>query len=98
MEVQKNDWLEFLFVYIKKRATVKPTVATVMQTVWTVGTGIVFSGDDLKSAELLVQLLKDNGDKGFIDDNLTAVLCSCAVAWVKQNPEMIPPLEADYIR
>ncbi len=57
-----------------------------------------FSGDDLKSAELLVQLLKDNGDKGFIDDNLTAVLCSCAVAWVKQNPEMIPPLEADYIR
>ena len=37
-----------------------------------------FSGDDLKSAELLVQLLKDNGDKGFIDDNLTAVLCSCA--------------------
>ena len=50
-----------------------------------------FSGDDLKSAELLVQLLKDNGDKGFIDDNLTAVLCSCAVAWVKQNPEMIPP-------
>lgn len=40
MEVQKNDWLEFLFVYIKKRATVKPTVATVMQTVWTVGTDI----------------------------------------------------------
>ncbi len=40
MEVQKNDWLEFLFVYIKKRATVKPTVATVMQTVWIVGTDI----------------------------------------------------------
>ena len=30
-----------------------------------------FSGDDLSSAELLVHLLKDNGDKGFIDDNLT---------------------------
>ncbi len=57
-----------------------------------------FSGDDLKSAELLVQLLKDNGDKGFIDDRLTTVLCSCAVAWVKQNPETIPPLEADYTR
>lgn len=57
-----------------------------------------FSGDDLKSAELLVQLLKDNGDEGFIDDNLTTVLCSCAVAWVKQNPETIPSLEADYIR
>ena len=57
-----------------------------------------FSGDDLKAAEILVQLLKDNGDKGFIDDNLTTVLCSCAVAWVKQNPETIPPLDADYIR
>lgn len=57
-----------------------------------------FSGDDLKAAEILVQLLKDNGDKGFIDDNLIAVLCSCAVAWVKQNPETTPPLEADYIR
>ena len=40
----------------------------------------------------------DNGDKGFIDDNLTTVLCSCAVAWVKQNPEAIPLLDADYIR
>ena len=57
-----------------------------------------FSGDDLSSAELLVHLLKDNGDKGFIDDNLTTVLCSCAIAWVKQNPETIPLLDADYIR
>ena len=57
-----------------------------------------FSGDDLRAAELLVHLLKDNGDKGFIDDNLTTVLCSCAVAWVKQNPEAIPLLDADYIR
>ena len=57
-----------------------------------------FSGDDLSSAELLVHLLKDNGDKGFIDDNLTTVLCSCAVAWVKQNSEAIPLLDADYIR
>ena len=57
-----------------------------------------FSGDDLSAAELLVHLLKDNGDKGFIDDNLTTVLCSCAIAWVKQNPEAIPLLDADYIR
>ena len=57
-----------------------------------------FSGDDLRAAELLVHLLKDNGDKGFIDDNLTTVLCSCAIAWVKQNPEAIPLLDADYIR
>ena len=57
-----------------------------------------FSEEDLKSAEILVQLIKENGDKGFIDDRLTTVLCSCAVAWVKQNPEVIAPLEADYIR
>ena len=57
-----------------------------------------FSGDDLSAAELLVHLLKDNGDKGFIDDNLTTVLCSCAIEWVKQNPETVPLLDADYIR
>ena len=61
-----------------------------------------FSGDDLSAAELLVHLLKhllkDNGDKGFIDDNLTTVLCSCAAAWVKQNPDTIQLLDADYIR
>lgn len=57
-----------------------------------------FKEKDLMSAELLVQLLKENGDKGFIDDHLTTVLCSCAMAWVKQNPKTIPPLEADYIR
>ena len=57
-----------------------------------------FKEKDLMSAELLVQLLKENGDKGFIDDHLTTVLCSCAMAWVKQNPQIIPPLEADYIR
>ena len=50
--------------------------------------------------EVLVQLLKDNGDKGFIDDRLTTVLCSCAVDWVKRNPnpEDIPLLDTDYNR
>lgn len=57
-----------------------------------------FKEKDLMSAEFLVQLLKENGDKGVIDDHLTTVLCSCAMAWVKQNPQIIPPLEADYIR
>lgn len=61
-----------------------------------------FSGDDLKSAEVLVELLKDNGNKGVIDDRLTEVLCSCAVAWVKQNPDPknidYNPSEADYSR
>ncbi len=57
-----------------------------------------FDDEDLKVAEVLVQLLKENGDKGFIDDRLTAVLCSCAMAWVKQNPEVIAPLKAEYSR
>lgn len=57
-----------------------------------------FNDEDLKVAEVLVQILKENGDKGFIDDHLTTVLCSCAMAWVKQNPEVMPPLKADYNR
>ena len=57
-----------------------------------------FNEEDLKAAEVLVQLLKENGNKGFIDDRLTTVLCSCAMTWVKQNPEVIAPLEAEYSR
>lgn len=57
-----------------------------------------FNDEDLKSAEVLVQLLKENGEKGFIDDRLVQVLCSCAMAWVKQNPEAMAPLEAEYRR
>ena len=57
-----------------------------------------FNDKDLKVAEVLVQLLKENGNKGFIDDRLTIVLCSCAIAWVKQNPEVIDPLKAEYKR
>lgn len=57
-----------------------------------------FDEEDIKSAEILVQLLKENGTKGFIDDRLTTVLCSCAMAWVRQNPEVIAPLQAEYSR
>lgn len=57
-----------------------------------------FDEDDLKTAEVLVTLLKENGEKGFIDDRLTSVLCSCAMAWVRQNPEVMVPLEAEYSR
>ena len=57
-----------------------------------------FNEEDLKTADVLVTLLKENGDKGFIDDRLTSVLCSCAMAWVKQNPEVIAPLKAEYGR
>ena len=38
------------------------------------------------------------GDAGRIDDFLCKALCACAVAWVQQNPEPLPPLEADYKR
>lgn len=57
-----------------------------------------FDEEDLKVAKVLVQILKENGDKGFIEDRLIAVLCSCAMAWVKQNPKVIAPLSAEYIR
>lgn len=57
-----------------------------------------FSDEDLKIAEICVQLIKENGEKGFIDDKLILVLCSCAMAWVKQNPQVIAPLKAEYVR
>ena len=57
-----------------------------------------FNDGDLKSAEVLVLLLKENGEKGLIDDRLTMVLCSCAMAWIKQNPEVLAPLKAEYSR
>ncbi len=57
-----------------------------------------FNSKDLKTAESLIEILKENGNKGFIDDHLTIVLCSCAMAWVRQNPEVIAPLKAEYNR
>jgi len=60
--------------------------------------GNAFDEDDIKLAELLTQFLITAGDEGRIDDCLCATLCSCAVTWVKQNPEVIAPLEADYKR
>ena len=70
--------------------------------------GNAFDEEDLKIAEVYVGLLKESGDKAFLDNQrgngvfidgrLPAVLCSCAMAWVKQNAEVIAPLEAEYIR
>lgn len=57
-----------------------------------------FDDEDLKTAGVLVQLIKENGDQGFIDDKLILVLCSCAMTWVKQNPEVMAPLPAEYSR
>ena len=39
-------------------------------------------------------LLKDGRDDG----TLTMQLCAYAVVWVLRNPEVLPPLEADYAR
>ena len=57
-----------------------------------------FDEEDLKTAGVLVNLIKENGDQGFIDDKLMLVLCSCAMTWVKQNPEVMAPLPAEYSR
>lgn len=57
-----------------------------------------FDEEDLKTAGVLVNLIKENGDQGFIDDKFILVLCSCAMTWVKQNPEVMAPLPAEYSR
>ena len=57
-----------------------------------------FDEEDLKTAGVLGNLKKENGDQGFIDDKLILVLCSCAMTWVKQNPEVMAPLPAEYSR
>ena len=57
-----------------------------------------FDEEDLKTAGVLVNLIKENGDQGFIDDKLILVLCSCAMTLVKQNPEVMAPLPAEYSR
>lgn len=57
-----------------------------------------FSEEDLEIAKHFTGLLKESGDKRIIDDQLTGILCSCAMTWVRQNPEVIAPLKADYIR
>ena len=57
-----------------------------------------FNEEDLQTAGVLETILKENGEKGFIDDRLTSILCSCAMTWVKQNPEVMAPLKAEYAR
>ena len=61
----------------------------------------VFDGDRLRmrakvsaEAERSAALLRDGCDDG----TLSATLCAYAVAWVLQNPQVLPPLAADYRR
>ena len=60
--------------------------------------GNSFSEEDIRSAEILTGLLTAAGDEGRIDDFLCSALCACVVTWVRQNPTVIAPLEADYTR
>ena len=57
-----------------------------------------FSEEDLEIADFFVGRVKESGDNAFIDDELMGVLCSCAMTWVKQNPKVIAPLKAEYVR
>lgn len=57
-----------------------------------------FSKRKLKTVEGLVCRVQEDGDRGREHLRLTEVLCDYAVAWVRQNPEVMPLLEADYRR
>lgn len=50
--------------------------------------------EDIAQAERITKLLRDGQDTG----DLTLSLCAYAVAWVSLNPEVLAPLEADYLR
>lgn len=50
--------------------------------------------EDIIRVEKITGLLRDGRDTG----DLTAALCNYAAAWVLQNPEVLPLLEADYSR
>lgn len=50
--------------------------------------------EDIAQAEKITKLLRDGGDTG----DLTLSLCAYAVVWVSLNPEVLAPLEADYLR
>lgn len=56
--------------------------------------GNPLKGEDIVQAEKITRLLKNGRDAG----NLTMALCTYAAAWVAQNPEVLPPLEAGYLR
>lgn len=60
--------------------------------------GVAFSQEDCRAAEVLTALLIEAGDQGRAEEFLCAALCSCAVAWVGQNPQVVAPLKADYKR
>lgn len=50
--------------------------------------------EDIARVEEIVRHLRDGRDEG----ELSLTLCAYAAAWVMRNPEVLPPLEADYKR
>ncbi|MCI8554205.1 MAG: ankyrin repeat domain-containing protein [Clostridiales bacterium] len=56
--------------------------------------GHSLSDEDIAQTEKIIRLLRDSRDDG----TLSVQLCAYAVVWVLKNPEIIPPLEADYSR
>ncbi len=60
--------------------------------------GNAFDEEGIDNAKLLTELLMEGADNNYCDERLCMVLCSCAVAWVQQNPNVIEPLNADYNR
>lgn len=56
--------------------------------------GRPLSGQDQADAARIAKLLMSAP----VDDTLTKALCEYAVRWVLQNPDVLPPLKADYKR
>lgn len=50
--------------------------------------------EDIAQAEKITKLLQNSQNPG----DLSITLCNFAVDWVSQNPEVLPPLEAEYSR
>lgn len=56
--------------------------------------GNPLKNEDIAQVEKIAILLRSGKD----NENLTISLCAYAVAWVLKNPEVLPPLKADYLR
>lgn len=56
--------------------------------------GNPLKNEDIAQVEKIAILLQSGKD----NENLTISLCTYAVAWVLKNPEVLPPLKADYLR
>lgn len=51
-----------------------------------------------KAAKRITDILRQCGKNGYCNTFMCDGLCCCAVRWVSLNPDILPPLEADYTR